>query len=397
MPNTWIPRTFEPVFTLPAAQLRLFPVWLLLGPRQVGKSSLLRKCGSAHEHVDLDDLATRERANRDPLLFMRDLRPPFTIDEIQYAPQLLSPIKQLVDSGNLPPGSIRLTGSQNIQVMEGITETLAGRVAILNLFGLSDEEKRLPGSLAPREYFQTLIETGFPKLHGVTESATRDLYLSSYLQTYIERDIRELSRVEKRREFETFVRLCALRTGQVVNYNDLGRDAMVSPATAKEWLSLLEDGFLIKLLSPYLTNRTKRMTKSPKLYFLDAGLAAWFGGWRGAEEAMLGPMGGSLFETHVLANILKRFRHRAREVDIHFWRTRDGQEIDFLIESGGQVWPVEVKLGNVRPASLPRLDQIAGSNWTRGQVVSLAARGKPVNITDQWTLCAPENLDLGAL
>jgi len=397
MPNTWITRTFEPVFTLPAAQLRLFPVWLLLGPRQVGKSSLLQKCGSTHEHVDLDDLATRERANRDPLLFMRDLRPPFTIDEIQYAPRLLSPIKQLVDSGNLPPGSIRLTGSQNFQVMEGITETLAGRVAILNLFGLSDEEKRLPEKLAPREYFQAILETGFPKLRGVTDSAARDLYLSSYLQTYIERDIRELSRVEKRREFETFVRLCALRTGQIVNYNDLGRDAMVSPATAREWLSLLEDGFLIKLLSPYFSNRTKRMTKSPKLYFLDAGLAAWLGGWRRAEEAMLGSMGGSLFETHVLANILKRFRHRAREVDIHFWRTRDGREIDFLIESGGQVRPVEVKLGSPRHASLPRLDQLADPNWTRGQVISLATRDKPASIAGQWTVCAPEDLDLGEL
>ncbi len=395
MPENWISRTFEPVFTVPAAQLQLFPVWLLLGPRQVGKSSLLKKCSPAHVHVDLDDLAIRERANRDPLLFMRDLQPPFTIDEIQYAPQLLSPIKQLVDSKNLPPGSIRLTGSQNFQVMEGITETLAGRVAILNLFGLSDEEKQLPGRLAPRRYFQSLIETGFPKLHGVSDGAARDLYLSSYLQTYIERDIRELSRVEKRREFETFVRLCALRTGQVVNYHDLGRDATVSPATVKDWLSLLEDGFLIKLLSPYFTNRTKRMTKNPKLYFLDAGLAAWLGGWRGAEEAMLGPMGGPLFETHVLTNILKQFRHRAREVEIHFWRTRDGQEIDFLIESGGRVRPVEVKLGNARHASLPRLDRIADPNWTQGQVVSLAAEEKPVSITHQWTLCAPEDLDLG--
>ena len=394
MPENWIFRTFEPVLTAPAAQLQLFPVWLLLGPRQVGKSSLLKKCSPAHSHVDLDDLAVRERANRDPLLFMRDLQPPFTIDEIQYAPQLLSPIKQLADSANLPPGSIRLTGSQNFQVMEGITETLAGRVAILNLFGLSDEEKRLPRHLAPRQYFQSLIETGFPKLHGVSDGATRDLYLSSYLQTYIERDIRELSRIGKRREFETFVRICALRTGQVVNYHDLGRDASVSPTTAKEWLSLLEDGFLIKLLSPYFTNRTRRMTKNPKLYFLDAGLAAWLGGWRGAEEAMLGPMGGALFETHVLTNILKQFRHRAREVEIHFWRTRDGQEIDFLVESAGRVRPVEVKLGSAHHASLPRLDRIAGPNWTTGQVVSLTAEVEPARITDQWTLCAPEDLDL---
>ena len=177
---------------------------------------------------------------------------PFTIDEIQYAPRLLSPIKQLVDAGDLAPGAVRPTGSQNFRVMEGVTETLAGRVAILNLLGLSDEEKRLPRSLPPDDYFRRLLETGFPRLRGIEDRATRDLYLSSYMQTYIERDIRELLRIEKRREFETFVKPCALRTGQVVNYHDLGRDANVSPATVKDWLSVLEDGFLIKLLPPYL-------------------------------------------------------------------------------------------------------------------------------------------------
>lgn len=394
MPNNWIKRTFEPVINTPAAQLQLFPVWLLLGPRQVGKSSLLHRCGAEHTHVDLDDLAVRERANRDPVLFMKDLDPPFTIDEIQYAPQLLSPIKQIVDAGNLEPGAIRLTGSQNFQVMAGVSETLAGRVAILNLHGLSFEEKGAIRSTTPKAYFEHLLETGFPKLHGVRDTKVRDLYLSSYLQTYIERDIRELSRIEKRREFETFVKLCALRTGQVINYQDLGRDAMVSSVTAKEWLSLLEDGFLVKLVYPYHTNRTKRMTKSPKLYFLDAGLAAWLGGWRGTEEARLGPMGGSLFETQILSEILKTFRHRAREVEVHFWRTRDGQEIDFLVETDGQILPIEAKMGSPRSSSLHQLDRIARPNWQPGQVVSLAAEEKPVSLTKEWRLCAPYDLSL---
>ena len=201
--------------------------------------------------------------------------------------------------------------------------------------------------------------------------------------------------MDKRREFEVFVRLCALRTGQVINYQDLARDAMVSPATAREWLSLLEDGFLIKLLYPYFTNRTKRMTKSPKLYFLDAGLAAWLGGWRTAQEARLGPMGGFLFETHLLTEVLKTFRHRAREAEVYFWRTRDGQEIDFLVESDGQVFPVEVKLGTPRPSTLPRLAQISSPNWREGQVVSLAVGDQPVRFTDEWRLCAPCDLDLG--
>lgn len=395
MPQSWIHRTFQPVLTGPAEHLRLFPVWLLLGPRQVGKSSLLDRCADGHAYVSLDDLDTRERANRDPVLFVRELRPPFVIDEIQYAPRLLSPIKRLVDAGGLGPGAVRLTGSQNFPMMAGVTETLAGRVAVLNLLGLSDEEKRLPPLLPPDDYFRRLIETGFPRLHGVEDRAARDLYLSSYVQTYIERDIRELLRIEKRREFETFVKLCALRTGQVVNYQDLARDANVSPATVKEWLSLLEDGFLIKLLSPCFSNQTRRMTKSPKLYFLDAGLAAWLGGWRGASEARLGPMGGALFETHVLAEILKRFRHRAREAQIHFWRTRDGQEIDFLVESDGRTYPVEVKLGSPRYDRLAPLEKVAGPGWREGQVVSLAAPESPVRLRDDWTLCAPGSLDVG--
>ena len=397
MPVDWIDRTFQPVLTAPAEHLRLFPVWLLLGPRQVGKSSLLHKCASGHAYVNLDDLTTRERASQDPALFVRELRPPFTIDEIQYAPRLLSPIKQLVDAGGLAPGAIRLTGSQNFQVMEGVTETLAGRVAILNLLGLSDEEKRLPRIRPPDDYFRTLLETGFPRLHGIEDRATRDLYLSSYMQTYIERDIRELLRIEKRREFETFVKLCALRTGQIVNYHDLARDANVSPATVKDWLSVLEDGFLIKLLPPYFTNRTRRMTKSPKLYFLDAGLAAWLSGWRSAPEARLGPMGGALFETHILADILKRFRHRAREVEVRFWRTRDGQEIDFLVENDGRTFPVEVKLGSPRYTALPRLDRIAGPSWREGQVVSLVAEAEPVRLKEDWSLCSPGALNVGAV
>ena len=307
MPIDWIERTFQPVLTTPVDQLRLFPVWLLLGPRQVGKSSLLHKCACG------------------------------------------------------------------------------------------DEEKRLPRALSLDDYFQRLLETGFPRLHGIEDRATRDLYLSSYMQTYIERDIRELLRIEKRREFETFVKLCALRTGQIVNYHDLARDASVSPATVKDWLSVLEDGFLIRLLPPYFTNRTRRMTKSPKLYFLDAGLAAWLGGWRNAQETRLGPMGGSLFETHVLADVLKRFRHRAREVQVHFWRTRDGQEIDFLVENDGKTFPVEAKLGSPRYARLPALKRIAEPNRQGGQIVSLVGEAEPVRLDDDWSLCSPGALNVGAV
>lgn len=391
MPPTWISRTFESVLEGPADQLRLFPVWLLLGPRQVGKSSLLRRTSPDHAWVDLDDLEVRDRANRDPVLFMKELEPPFVVDEIQYAPHLLSPIKRLVDRGDLAPGAIRLSGSQNFRVMRGVTETLAGRVALMDLFGLTDEEK-CHGHPSPRQFFRALLETGFPRLAGIEAGPARDLYLSSYVQTYIERDVRELIRIGKRREFETFVRLAALRTGQIVNLQDLARDAGISPNTAKAWLSLLEDSFLIRMVRPYFTNRTRRLVKSPKLYFLDAGLAAWLAGWRDPEQARLGPMGGALFETHVFSNLLRRFRHCALEADIHYWRTRDGQEVDFLVEHAGRVWPIEVKLGSPRHDRLAPLHRIRDENWQPGQVVSLAAPERPVPVQRDWTLTGPETL-----
>lgn len=392
MPNPWIKRSLEDLLAPPAAALRLFPVWLLLGPRQVGKSSLLKHCGGPRRFVDLDDLDTRARANQDPELFMRGLKPPLLIDEIQYAPQLLSPIKRMADRGS-GPGAVWLTGSQNFAVMEGVKETLAGRVAIMNLFGLSDEEKRV-GDRSPAAFFEGILETTFPKLSGVSDPESRRLYLSSYVQTYIERDVRELLRIEKRREFEIFLKMCALRTAQVVNYDDLARDAGISAVTAKNWLSLLEDSFLIKLVQPYHTNRTKRLIKSPKLYFLDMGLCAHLAGWHDPEALRLGPLGGAAFETHVFGQIVRRLRHRLQDASIHFWRTRDGQEIDFIVEAAGRCYPIEVKMGRPKPGDSVPLAAVADPNWEQGQVVSLSAGEESVSLTKDWRIVSPAGLKL---
>ena len=371
LPNMWFRRTYEQILRRPTEALRLFPVWLFLGPRQVGKSSLLRRCAEPDRQiVNLDDLATRGRAHRDPALFAADLRLPLLIDEIQYAPALLSAIKQLADRPTTPPGAIWLTGSQSFEVMHGVQESLAGRVAVLNLFGLSDEEKGTAPT-TPKEAFERIWSTSFPKLQGVSGTDAVDLYLSSYLQTYIERDVRELLGILKRREFEIFVRMCALRTGQVLNTVEIARDAGISPNTAKEWISLLEDSFLIRLVHPHHSNRTLRMIKSPKLYFLDAGLAAWLAGWRDPETLRLSPMAGAIYETQVFGELLRHYRHRAREVDITYWRTRDGEEIDFLVEAAGQICPIEVKMGTPDARGLPRLERMSDSRWDVGRVVSL--------------------------
>ena len=383
----WFKRTYEDILRRPTEALRLFPDWLFLGPRQVGKSSLLRRCaGPDRQIVNLDDLATRGRAHRDPALFAADLRLPLLIDEIQYAPALLSAIKQLADRPTTPPGAIWLTGSQSFEVMQGVRESLAGRVAVLNLFGLSDEEKGTAPT-TPKEAFERIWSTSFPKLQGVSGTDAVDLYLSSYLQTYIERDVRELLGIQKRREFEIFVRMCALRTGQVLNTVEIARDAGISPNTAKEWISLLEDSFLIRLVHPHHTNRTLRMIKSPKLYFLDAGLAAWLAGWRDPETLRLSPMAGAIYETQVFGELLRHYRHRAREVDITYWRTRDGEEIDFLVEAAGRICPIEVKMGTPDARGLPRLERMSDSRWDVGRVVSLlhlAPDSLPATIAAGW-------------
>lgn len=390
MPSIWIKRDIEEIIQPKSQSLRLFPVWLLLGPRQVGKSSLLKHCAERTRHyVNLDDLQIRERANQDPILFMRDLTLPLIIDEIQYAPELLSGIKMLADSG-VPPGSIWLTGSQNFEVMSGVQESLAGRVAILNLLGLSDHEKSVSFD-RPKNYFEAILQSSFPKLADVTDPSSRTLYLNSYVQTYIERDVRELLGIQKRRQFEIFVKMAALRTGQVVNYEDLSRDVGVSSLTIKEWLGVLESSFIIKLVHPFHTNKTKRLIKSPKLYFLDMGLAAHLAGWRDSEMLRLGPMAGAAFETHILGQIIRHFHHRGEEVLLHFWRTRDGEEIDFLVETQGWIHPIEVKMGTPDRASLLRLEKIAEAKWQSGKVISLAAQGStPVPWSETWQLMSPD-------
>ncbi len=323
---------------------------------------------------------------------MRDFKPPLIIDEIQYAPKLLSPIKRLADR-QPRPGSVWLTGSQNFSVMEGVRESLAGRVALINLFGLSDEEKG-GSTQSAAGYFRRIAETGFPKLRGVRVSHARELYLSSYVKTYIERDILELPRIEKRREFEIFVKMCALRTAQIVNFEDLARDASISAVTAKEWLGLLEDSFLIKLVHPYHANKTKRLIKSPKLYFLDMGLAAHLAGWRDPESLRLGPMGGAALETHIVSEMWRRLRHRLREAELYFWRTRDGQEIDLLVEIGSRCYPIEIKMGRPDFSRLPPLGRIAGPGWQKGQLVSLSAGPRRVSLNQDWDLISPQNISL---
>jgi len=353
---------------------RQFPVLLLTGPRQVGKTTFLQHVRERRRaYVTLDDPTVRALAVRDPALFLERFRPPILIDEIQYAPQLLPHIKMISDARR-KPGMFWLTGSQQFQVMRGVSETLAGRVGILHMLGFSGRERRqrelrLPpfmpttrllqarfGSLEPstlQQVYREIWTGGFPALvSGIVSD--RDLFYSSYMQTYLQRDVKDLAQVGDELSFVRFVRACAARTAQLLNLTDLARDADVSVNTAKHWLSILQGSFQVLLVQPFHQNVTKRLVKTPKLYFLDTGLCAYLTEWSSPKTLEAGAMAGPVFETHVVSEILKSWWHRGRTPSLYFYRDKDGREIDLLIVHNGTLYPIEIK----RTAS-PRPDAVA--------------------------------------
>jgi hypothetical protein len=341
-----------------------FPVVLVTGPRQVGKTTLLEACAEpGRGYVTLDDLDARDLANRDPPLFLQRYPPPVVIDEVQYAPQLFGAIKLAVDRAR-EPGLFWLTGSQKFHLMQGITESLAGRVAVLDLLGLSQAElagqatqsrpfvptdawlaaaRSRPGG--PRtliDLYEAVWRGGFPQL-ALSPSTPRDIFFGSYLQTYIQRDVRSLARVGDELAFQRFVRAAAARTGQLLNFADLARDVDVDQKTAKAWLSVLETSGLVYLLPPWHSNLTKRLVKTPKLYFLDTGLCAYLTRWTSPQSLEAGAMSGAILETHVVAEVLKGYWHNGRTPNLYFYRDRDGNEIDLLIEQDNRLYPAEIK------------------------------------------------------
>jgi len=340
-----------------------FPVLMLTGPRQSGKTTLLEHlAGRDRAYVTLDDPGIRDLARRDPQLFLQRYPAPVLIDEIQYAPELLPVIKLEVDAG-APFGSFWLTGSQQFHAMRGVTETLAGRVALLRLLGFSwretwaaraDAPPFLPtlervedrGVAEPPFDLSSLGEAlwtgGYPRLNAA-DPPDREVYLSSYVQTYLQRDVRDLLNVGDLSVFDRFVRAWAARTGQVLNLSNLARDVDVSVPTAKKWLSVLEASFVVYLLRTYHTNATKRLIKAPKLYFLDTGLACYLTGWSSPTTAMAGAASGALIETWVVGEILKSWWGAGLEAPLYYLRTKDGVEIDLIFEVDGVLHPVEIK------------------------------------------------------
>jgi len=371
-----------------------FPAVFIGGSRRSGKTTLSKSFLKGYNYVLLDEIDIRSLAIEDPRGFLEKYQPPVIIDEIQNAPGLLSHIKAHIERNN-KPGQWILTGSQQWVLMKGISETLAGRIAILNLFPFSLEEmqksarihlseadgfinnlleaEKLPDKIVP--VGQWILDGGYPEV-VLNKKMSRKLWFSSYLQTYVDRDVRGYIKQSNLHDFERFVKLLAARTAQELNCSTLSRDIGISVPTIKSWLTILEASGLIFFLMPYHKNFGKRLIKAPKCYFVDTGLVSYLVGLQSAEHALEGPMAGSLFETACVSQFYKRFSAFADPCSLYYYRSTDGLEVDLLIETGKTIYPVEMKLsstidyGRVKP--LIKWLEISHVKDVRGLVISIS-------------------------
>lgn len=343
---------------------KAFSALLITGPRQAGKTTMLKMLaereGIGRGYVSLDDLNMRDMAKNDPQLFLQLHRPPVIIDEVQYAPELFTYIKIHVDKHHTP-GAFWLTGSQVYRLMRGVQESLAGRVALLHLSPLSQRE--ITGAL-PRVFsvdFEALLSeskavapVSIPDMFeriwngcmpGLIsgQRSERDIFYSSYISTYIERDVRELSGTIDALKFNRFVTAVAARCSQLINYTALAEDADIDIQTAKSWLNILETLGIVFLLHPYSNNVLKRTIRTPKLYFYDTGLVCYLTRWSSAEVAEKGAMSGALLENFTISEIAKSYQNAGRSPYLYFYRDRDAKEIDVVLEENGKLYPLEIK------------------------------------------------------
>jgi len=344
--------------------IKEFPAILITGPRQVGKTTMLLKLmneeNSNREYVTLDDLTEREMAKNDPKMFFQIHKPPVFIDEIQYAPELFPYIKIIIDKHH-EPGHFWLTGSQIFKLMDGVQESLAGRVALLNLYPVSQAEcggfetepftlnidkltkcgKERKSIDAP-DLYKRIFNGGMPALISGQYTERRVVY-SSYISTYIDRDVKELSGKIESLKFMSFITAAAALAGQMLNFKTIADTAGIDQITAKNWLGILEKLGIIFYLHPYSNNMLKRTVTKPKLYFHDTGLVAYLTKWSDANTLMTGAMSGAILENFVISEIIKSYHNCGEEVFIYYYRDKDTKEIDIILESDGKLYPIEIK------------------------------------------------------
>lgn len=357
---SYIKRDMEKIIIKLAEQ---YPSILLTGPRQVGKTTMLQKMmeGTDRTYVSLDDLNIRALAKSDPAMFFQVYKTPILIDEVQYAPELFTYIKIMVDK-NQQPGEFWLTGSQIFKLMKGVQESLAGRIAVLNLSSLSqneinntcenvpfttnfnvlaDRQKLIKAATTP-EIFKRIFMGGMPAIVSGKFEDT-NIFFASYLSTYLVRDVKELSGSIDSLNFMKFITSLAGRCSQIVNYADIARDADINQVTAKNWMLILETLGIIFYLHPYSNNTLKRTIKTPKLYFYDTGLCAYLTKWSNPETLESGAMNGAILENYVVSEIFKSYSNSAKTPFIYYYRDKDMKEIDLILEADGKLCPIEIK------------------------------------------------------
>lgn len=361
----WIKRKAEGLLTRLGAQ---FPAVLVTGARQTGKTSLLRRLFPDASYLTLDYPGFAEAARTAAESLLDRFPPPVILDEIQYAPELLRHLKARIDRDR-KPGQYLLTGSQTFPLMAGVSESLAGRCGVLALPTLSQAEILASGVGVDEE--EAVFRGGYPELWSGAEAA---LWFPSYVATYLERDVRNVLRVADLGEFHRFLRVCALRSGQILNVTDMARDAGIAPNTARKWLGLLEASGVVARLEPYFANRTKRLVKSPKVYFMDTGLAAFLAGFASPQALFASSHAGPFWETFIFGQVLRWAVGRGSSLPLHTWRTVNGHEVDLIIETGvGRTVAVECKtaqhLGGVEPAGISRFRSQEGGRLEAAFVV----------------------------
>ncbi len=363
--------------------VRQFPCLALTGPRQSGKSTLLKKVfGKTYQVISFDEPLTRERAISDPKLFLENIAEQVIFDEIQYVPELLSYLKILIDKNRARRGRFILTGSSQFNLIKDLGDSLAGRIGLLTLLPFSKEEKsRIPhlrGRLSTihKAFVDACLRGSFPEISAHPE-INFEVWYSSYLQTYLERDIRTLYNIGSLREFQRFLQLLASRCAQILNLSSLSNELGISVNTVKKWVSVLEASQIVYLLHPYYRNLGKRITKNPKIYFLDCGLVCYLTGIRDKKYLLNGPLAGALFENYIIQETIKAYLNRVKRPNLFYLRTHNNVEVDLLIEKNMQIFPFEIKLSkspNVEMTkSLRRFKKIfSGLRIKQGGIISLS-------------------------
>ncbi len=385
MEGTYIKRALEPVLKRASSE---FPVVILAGPRQSGKTTLmLHLFAGKYRYVSLGQPDIRAAASADPHSFIEMYPPPVIFDEIQYAPNLLPLIKEMVDAQRERCGQYLLTSSQNLLLMERASELLAGRAATLRLLPLSwreavgDTQAPLPldskktvrkGPLSHLDLWEDFLRGGYPEL-AARKKQDVALWHASYLQTYLEQDVCTLRHIGDLTLFHNFLRALAARSAQLLNLTNLARDLGIAVNTVKAWLSVLEATYQVVILQPHHANVGKRLVKMPKIYFTDVGNLCYLVGLREPEHAAFGPMGAAIMETAVLSEVMKTLVHQGVEPQVYFWRTSAGTEVDIIVETGTKLIPIDVKAsakpGTAMASGVEAFRESLGDRATSGYVI----------------------------